>query len=222
MWRLNPSGKISQERPTRSTVISTYVRAARPSGRARRGSGAGCSATKCQSFYGVYSRILLTSTINPRMSRVGMRYMSVYGHLETPLHKERNQPIWWCLVADPAVHDLHSAAPSAQLHTIHLDKVYSPPPHQLQPRKIPPDRATNIFLVRARRFSSSFLMFLETPSPVSELFLSRSTNSISFSFFLVSFRNAHLVSKSLLLMSEEPLYASISIGTLLEKLTRGA
>jgi len=43
-WRSNPSGKCSQERLTRGTVISTMRRAARPSGRG----GAGCSTIKYQ------------------------------------------------------------------------------------------------------------------------------------------------------------------------------
>ena len=40
------SGRYSQERLTRSTVISKY-----PSGRARCGASAGCSATRYQSLY---------------------------------------------------------------------------------------------------------------------------------------------------------------------------
>ena len=40
-WRSNPSGKCSQERLTRGTVISTMRRAAHPSGCARCGAGAG-------------------------------------------------------------------------------------------------------------------------------------------------------------------------------------
>ena len=48
-WRPNPSGKCSQERLTRGTVTSTMRRAAHPSGCARCGAGAGCSAIKYQS-----------------------------------------------------------------------------------------------------------------------------------------------------------------------------
>ena len=47
--RSNPSGKCSQERLTRGTETSTMRRAAHPSGRARCGAGAGCSAIKYQS-----------------------------------------------------------------------------------------------------------------------------------------------------------------------------
>ena len=43
-WRSDPSGKGSHERLTRGTVISTMRRAAHPSGSARCGAGAGCSA----------------------------------------------------------------------------------------------------------------------------------------------------------------------------------
>jgi len=43
-WRSNPSGKCSQERPTWGTVTSTMRKAAHPSGCARCGAGAGCSA----------------------------------------------------------------------------------------------------------------------------------------------------------------------------------
>ena len=50
---MNPSGKCSQERLTRGTVTSTMRRAAHPSGRARCGAGAGCSAIKYQSLWGV-------------------------------------------------------------------------------------------------------------------------------------------------------------------------
>ena len=49
-WRSNPSGKCSQERLTRGTVTSTMCRAAHPSGCARCGAGAGCSAIKYQSL----------------------------------------------------------------------------------------------------------------------------------------------------------------------------
>jgi len=51
-WRSNPSGKCSQERLTRGTVTSTKRRAAHPSGCARCGAGAGCSAIKHQSICG--------------------------------------------------------------------------------------------------------------------------------------------------------------------------
>jgi len=51
-WRSNPSGKCSQERLTRGTVASTMRRAAHPSGCARCGAGAGCSAIKYQSIGG--------------------------------------------------------------------------------------------------------------------------------------------------------------------------
>jgi len=43
-WRSNPSGKFSQQRLTRGAVTSTMRRAAHPSGCARRGAAAGCSA----------------------------------------------------------------------------------------------------------------------------------------------------------------------------------
>ena len=46
----NPSGKCSQERLTRGTVTSTMRKAAHPSGCARCGAGAGCSAIKYQSL----------------------------------------------------------------------------------------------------------------------------------------------------------------------------
>jgi hypothetical protein len=49
-WRSNPSGKCSQERLTRRTVTSTMRRAAHPSGCARCGAGAGCSAIRYQSL----------------------------------------------------------------------------------------------------------------------------------------------------------------------------
>ena len=49
-WRSNPSGKCSQERLARGTVASTMRRAAHPSGSARCGAGAGCSAMKYQSL----------------------------------------------------------------------------------------------------------------------------------------------------------------------------
>ena len=52
-WRSNPSGKCSQERPTRTTVTGTKRRAAHPSGCARCGAGAGCSVIKYQSLFGV-------------------------------------------------------------------------------------------------------------------------------------------------------------------------
>ena len=45
-WRSNQSGTCSQERLARGTVTSTMRRAAHPSGRARCGAGAGCSAIK--------------------------------------------------------------------------------------------------------------------------------------------------------------------------------
>ena len=48
-WRSNPSGKCSQERLSRGTVTSTMRKAAHPSGCARCGAGAGCSAIKYQS-----------------------------------------------------------------------------------------------------------------------------------------------------------------------------
>ena len=50
---MNPSGKCSQERLTRGTVTSTMRRAAHPSGCARCGAGAGCSAIKYQSLTSV-------------------------------------------------------------------------------------------------------------------------------------------------------------------------
>jgi len=50
-WRSNPPGKRSQERLTRGTVASTMRRAAHPSGCARCGAGAGCSAIKYQSLH---------------------------------------------------------------------------------------------------------------------------------------------------------------------------
>ena len=43
-WRSTPFGKCSQERLTRGTVTSTMRKAAHPSGCARCGAGAGCSA----------------------------------------------------------------------------------------------------------------------------------------------------------------------------------
>ena len=49
-WRSNPSGKSSRERLTRGTVNGTMRRAAHPSGCAKRGAGAGCSAIKTQSL----------------------------------------------------------------------------------------------------------------------------------------------------------------------------
>ena len=49
-WRSNPSGKCSLERLARGTVTSTMRRAAHPSGFARGGAGAGCSAIKYQSL----------------------------------------------------------------------------------------------------------------------------------------------------------------------------
>ena len=49
-WRSNPSGHCSQERLTRGTVTSTMRKAAHPSGCARCGAGAGCSAIKYQSL----------------------------------------------------------------------------------------------------------------------------------------------------------------------------
>ena len=49
-WRSNPSGKFSQEQLTRGTVTGTMRGAAHPSGCARCGAGAGCSAMKCQSL----------------------------------------------------------------------------------------------------------------------------------------------------------------------------
>ena len=49
-WGSNPSGKCSPERLTRGTVTSTIRRAANPSGCARCGAGAGCSAIKYQSL----------------------------------------------------------------------------------------------------------------------------------------------------------------------------
>ena len=49
-WRSNPSEKCSHERLTRGTVTSTMRRAARPSGCARCGAGADCSAMKYQSL----------------------------------------------------------------------------------------------------------------------------------------------------------------------------
>jgi hypothetical protein len=48
--RSKSTGKCSNERLTRATAISTMRRAARPSGRARCGAGAGCSAIKHQSL----------------------------------------------------------------------------------------------------------------------------------------------------------------------------
>jgi len=57
-WRLNPSGKCSQERRlTRGTVTSTMRRAAHPSGCARCGAGAGCSAIKTISSSVFYSQV---------------------------------------------------------------------------------------------------------------------------------------------------------------------
>jgi len=50
-WRSNPSGKCSQERLARGTVTSTMRKAAYPSGCARCGAGAGCSAMKYQPLY---------------------------------------------------------------------------------------------------------------------------------------------------------------------------
>jgi len=50
-WRSNPSGKCSQERLTQGTVTSTMRRAAHPSGCARCGAGAGCSAIKCHPLF---------------------------------------------------------------------------------------------------------------------------------------------------------------------------
>jgi len=50
-WRSNPSGKCSQERLTRGTVTSAMRRAAHPSGCARCGAGAGCSAIENQSLH---------------------------------------------------------------------------------------------------------------------------------------------------------------------------
>ena len=49
-WRSNPSGKCSQERLTPGPVTSTMRRAAHPSGCARCGAGAGCSAIKYRSL----------------------------------------------------------------------------------------------------------------------------------------------------------------------------
>jgi len=49
-WRSNPSGQCSQERLTQGTVTSTMRRAAHPSGCARCGAGADCSAIKYQSL----------------------------------------------------------------------------------------------------------------------------------------------------------------------------
>ena len=49
-WRSNPFGKFSQEQLTRGTGTSTMRRAAHPSGCARCGAGAVCSAMKCQSL----------------------------------------------------------------------------------------------------------------------------------------------------------------------------
>jgi len=49
-WRSNPSGKCSQERLPRGTVTSTMRKAAHPSGCARCGAGAGCSAIKYSSL----------------------------------------------------------------------------------------------------------------------------------------------------------------------------
>ena len=51
--RIHPSGKFSQERLTRGIVASTMSRAAHPSGCASRGAGAGCSAIKYQSLFGL-------------------------------------------------------------------------------------------------------------------------------------------------------------------------
>ena len=47
-WRSNPSGKCSQERLKRGTVTSTMRRPEHPSGCAKCGAGAGCSAIKYQ------------------------------------------------------------------------------------------------------------------------------------------------------------------------------
>ena len=49
-WRSNPSGKCSQDQPARGAVTSTMRRAVLPSGGARCGAGADCSAMKYQSL----------------------------------------------------------------------------------------------------------------------------------------------------------------------------
>ena len=50
LWRSNPSRKCSQERLTRGIVTSTMRRAGHPSGCARCGAGADCSASRYQSI----------------------------------------------------------------------------------------------------------------------------------------------------------------------------
>ena len=56
-WRSNPSGKCSQERLTQGAATSTMPMAANPSGCARCGAGAGCSAIKYQSLRGLSGSI---------------------------------------------------------------------------------------------------------------------------------------------------------------------
>ena len=62
-WRSNPPGKCSQERLTRGTVTRTMRRAAHPSGCARCGAGAGCSAINYQSLW----QVLAVGTQDGRM-----------------------------------------------------------------------------------------------------------------------------------------------------------
>ena len=65
-WRSNPSGKCPPKWLTRATVTSTMRRAAHPSGCARCGAGAGCSAIQYQSTTGASNPLSNVQGVNHR------------------------------------------------------------------------------------------------------------------------------------------------------------